>query len=76
MCFSELVRALQGIGINATASQLRWALASGKVAKPSLDGSLNYHYTNEHLKEFRQYFDEMKVRQSKGQKPGRVAMMV
>ena len=76
MCFSELVRALQGIGIRATPSQIRWAMTSGKVTKPSLDLSLNFDFTNEHMEEFRQYFQDLRIRQLEGQKRGKPAMMV
>ena len=70
MCFSDFVRALQGIGIRATASQIRWAMASGKVTKPLLDGSLNLVFSNEHIKEFHEYFDNLKMRQTEGKAHG------
>ena len=72
MCFSDFVRALQEMGIQATTSQIRWAMASGKVTKPPLDGSLNFDFTNEHIKGFCEYFDDLKMRQSQSEAHGKL----
>jgi hypothetical protein len=76
MCLSDFVRALHGLGLGVTASQVRWAITSERISRPELDGSLSYNFTKEHIDEFREYHDELKLRESKGKSIRRKASMM
>jgi hypothetical protein len=39
-----------------TASQVRWALSSGKVSRPRLDGSLRFDFAEQNVRELLAYF--------------------
>ena len=51
MCFSELLRELQRHGIEVSESQIRWAIKSGKVSRPRLDGSLRFDFRDDNVAE-------------------------
>ena len=57
MCFGDLLSALHEHGVSVTGTQIRWAIASGKVSRPPLDGSLRFDFSEQHLAELRDYFD-------------------
>ena len=40
-----------------TVSQVRWAIATGKVTRPPLDGSLRFNFSEAHLAELVGYFN-------------------
>ncbi len=56
MCYGDVLRALREDGLNVTTSQVRWAITSGKVSRPPLDGSLSFDFTEQHLTELKDYF--------------------
>ena len=56
MCFRDLHDELRRNGIDVTQSQIRWAINSGKVVRPSLDGSLRFDFQQDHLEQLRQLF--------------------
>jgi hypothetical protein len=57
MCFRDLHDALRRLGIDKTPSQIRWAINSGKIDRPALDGSLRFNFTQEHVEQLRQCFE-------------------
>jgi hypothetical protein len=56
MCFQELLAELRDRDITPTTTQIRWAITSGKVSRPPLDGSLRFRFGAEHVDEFVGYF--------------------
>jgi hypothetical protein len=56
MCLRDLMTALHCSGIDATESQVRWAISSGKIDRPPLDGSLRYNFSEIHLEQLRRLF--------------------
>ncbi len=56
MCMKDLVVALHAAGIVVSETQVRWAINSGKVKRPSLDGSLRFVFSREHLADLKSYF--------------------
>jgi hypothetical protein len=69
MCFSDVVGELQQGGLlDITPSKVRWAIVSGKVTRPSLDGSLNFNFMDENVEELRDYFNGLKNRDKRGVK--------
>ena len=56
MCFRELIDELRRQGIQATESQIRWAIKSGKVSKPPLNKGLNFVFGDEHLERLVELF--------------------
>jgi hypothetical protein len=49
-----------------TETRIRWAIKSGKVSRPPLDGSLRFDFSDTHLQEIAVYFAG---RSPKGGKP-------
>ena len=66
MCFSDFVRKLQDLGVKASASQVRWAINSGKISRPPLNGSLSFEFGPEQVEDYRHYYNEMQLRQAEG----------
>ena len=56
MCFGDLVHELRRHGISVTESQIRWAIKTGKVSRPDLDGSLRFKFSEENVSEIVRYF--------------------
>ena len=46
MCLKDLLAALRGEGLAVSESQIRWAITSGKVSRPQLDGSLRFNFSS------------------------------
>jgi hypothetical protein len=57
VCLKDLMVVLQGLGHVVTEAQIRWAIKSGKVSRPSLDGSLRFNFGEQHVREFCSYFN-------------------
>jgi hypothetical protein len=68
MCFGDVLRALREGGLHLTTSQVRWAITSGKVSKPPLDGSLRFDFDEHHLAELRDYFASVAARSRRRRK--------
>lgn len=51
MCFRELLDELQRAGVLATESQIRWAIKTGKVTRPRVDGSFRFDFSMENVAE-------------------------
>ena len=56
MVFSELLEALHNDGLNVTEAQVRWAIRSGKLPRPPLDGSLRFVFSHDHVEQLRDLF--------------------
>lgn len=54
MCLKDLITALHREGVTISDSQIRWAIASGKVSRPPLNGSLRFIFGQDRLKQLRQ----------------------
>lgn len=57
MCMKDLIAALHADGVQVSETQVRWAITSGKIQRPPLDGSLRFVFGPEHLNELRSYFE-------------------
>ena len=69
MCFGDVLVSLRRQGVSATPTQVRWAITSGKVARPPLDGSLRFDFGEGHLAELRGYFANRRAgRELQGEK--------
>ena len=55
MCFSDLMRELERRGVAVTESQIRWAIRTGKVSKPPINGSLRYEFNVGNVEELVTY---------------------
>jgi hypothetical protein len=53
MCFRDLIQALNAEGIALTESQVRWALRTGKIDRPQMDGSLRFVFSQDHVEQLR-----------------------
>jgi hypothetical protein len=56
MCFADLVARLRSAGVSATEAQIRWAIKAGHVARPHLDGSLRFVFSESNVAELVHYF--------------------
>jgi hypothetical protein len=56
MCFGDLIKELESRGIVVTDSQIRWAIKTGKVTRPPLDGSLRFSFSDENVAELAAHF--------------------
>lgn len=57
MCLKDLLRKLRADGLVVREPQVRWAITSGKISRPPLDGSLRFDFTQEHIEQLRQIFE-------------------
>ena len=58
MCLKDLLKALHRDGIAVTEPQIRYAIISGKVDRPPLDGSLRFVFNEAHIAQLRTLFDK------------------
>ena len=56
MCSKDMMDALRAQGLNVTVPQVRWAIVSGKVSRPPLDGSLSFDFGPEQIEELVTHF--------------------
>jgi hypothetical protein len=76
MCFSDLMRTLQFKGLSVTGNQIRWALSTGKVSRPNLDGCLNFDFKEDHVEEIIDHFKEKQERRERKQLRKKRAIMI
>lgn len=57
MCLRDLLAELRRDGISVTEPQVRWAINSGKIPRPPLDGSLRFVFEENHLDALRRVFE-------------------
>jgi hypothetical protein len=65
MCFRELLDALNAEGLSISEPQIRWAITSGKIDRPALDGSLRFKFEAEDLEELKEYFRNRPARKTR-----------
>ena len=56
MCLRDVLATLRTEGLSITEPQIRWAITSGKINRPLLDGSLRFVFDDQHLEQLRQLF--------------------
>jgi hypothetical protein len=56
MCLKELLDELKQRGVAATESQIRWAIRTGKVTRPRVDGSLRFDFQDANVSELASHF--------------------
>lgn len=56
MCLRELMDELRRAGITVSETQIRWAIKTGKVSRPRVDGSLRFDFRAEHVAEIAAHF--------------------
>ena len=61
MCFRDFIRRLFGEGIQVSDTQVRWAIATNKLPRPPLDGSLRYVFGDEHLEVAKRIFHKQRA---------------
>jgi hypothetical protein len=61
MCYGDVLRALQEDGLSVTTTQVRWAITSGKVSRPPLDGSLRFDFSEQNLADLKNYFKAVTI---------------
>ena len=63
MCLKDALAALRRGGLSISESQIRWAIVSGKVTRPPLDGSLRFVFGELQLEELKTLF-EVRVKEA------------
>ncbi len=56
MCLNDLMKVLRERRPSVTVAQVRWAITTGKVSRPPLDGSLRFDFGEKNLEELIRYF--------------------
>lgn len=56
MCLKELKDELRRVEADVSESQIRWAIKTGKVSRPRVDGSLRFDFTDENVAEIVSHF--------------------
>jgi hypothetical protein len=56
MCLRELMDELRRVGITVSETQIRWAIKTGKVSRPRVDGSLRFDFRDENVAEIATHF--------------------
>jgi hypothetical protein len=60
VCLRDLMNLLHKRFPDVTVARVRWAINSGKIPRPPLDGSLRFDFTEDHVQEIVAYFSERK----------------
>ncbi len=61
MCFRDLLDELRRSGVAVTESRIRWAIKTGQVTRPRVDGSLRFDFRNENVAELVAHFGRREV---------------
>ncbi len=61
VCFSELLKDLRRQGIEVSEASIRFAIKTGKVSRPRVDGSLRFDFSDENIAEFAAHFAAREV---------------
>ena len=56
MCLRDLLVVLRHRGLEVTEARIRWAMKSGKITRPSLDGSLRFDFDEQNVLEILAHF--------------------
>lgn len=62
MCYRDFVRTLADQGVRVSEAQIRWAITSGKLSRPPMDGSLRYVFGAEHVDRAKEIFGKSPAR--------------
>jgi hypothetical protein len=73
MCLHDLLARLRAEGLAVTEGKVRWALKTGKVSRPALDGSLRLDWSEMHVRQLLEHFARHQREGSRGHSalPGR-----
>lgn len=66
MCFSELLQDLRQHGIEVSEARIRFAMKTGKVSRPRVDGSLRFDFSEENVAEIVAHFVDANATPSTG----------
>jgi len=61
-CLSDVITKLREQGLSTTATQIRWAINSGKISRPPLDASLRFDFGQRQVQELCDYFSQRQRR--------------
>ncbi len=56
MCLKELMDELRRAEADVSESQIRWAIKTGKVSRPRVDGSFRFDFSEENVAEIVAHF--------------------
>ncbi len=56
MCLKELMDELRRAEADVSESQIRWAIKTGKVSRPRVDGSFRFDFSEENVAEIVTHF--------------------
>lgn len=59
MCLRELMDELRRAGVTISETQIRWAIKTGKVSRPRVDGSHRFDFSDENVAELAAHFAEV-----------------
>ena len=62
MCLADVMKKFREYGLSVTPARLYYAIGSGKVSKPEVNGSLSYEFSDANVAELRAYFSAPKKR--------------
>jgi hypothetical protein len=51
VCLRDFLQTLRARGVTLTEAQIRWAMATGKISRPPMDGSLRFEFGPQHVAE-------------------------
>ncbi len=60
MPLSEVLQELKKAGVKTTPARIRFAIVSGHVSRPPLDGSLRFNFSDKNFAELFEYFHRPK----------------
>ncbi len=58
MCLKELMDELRRVGTEVSETQIRWAIKTGKLSRPRIDGSHRFDFSFENVAEIVAHFAE------------------
>jgi len=61
MCLKELMDELRRTGTEVSETQIRWAIKTGKLSRPRIDGSHRFDFSSENVAEIVAHFAECGV---------------
>ena len=65
MCLKELMDELRRAGTEVSETQIRWAIKTGKLSRPRIDGSHRFDFSFENVAEIVTHFAEGEVLECK-----------
>jgi hypothetical protein len=61
MCLKELMDELRQAGTDVSESQIRWAIKTGKLSRPRVDGSFRFDFSEDNVAEIVTHFAKSEV---------------